>query len=99
MKGSTMSINSAGTMPDDVTLEWNTIWSAVCELHWFWKFQSDLCGNAQHVALMQDILPFPFMLIRKILLFSITMGIGRLLDAAEYKKRPNLSFARLLKTI
>jgi hypothetical protein len=52
---------------------------------------------------MQEILLVPFALIRRALLISITMGIGRLLDKGESrargKMRTNLSFARLLKII
>jgi hypothetical protein len=96
-----MSDKSEGRMPQNVVSEWNAIRSAACELHWFWRFHKDLCGNTQHVALMQEILPGPFALIRRAFLFSITMGMGRLLDPAESrvrgKKRPNLSLKRLVK--
>jgi hypothetical protein len=86
-------------MPDDVALEWQPIWSSVCDLHSFWKFHSDLCGNPQHVALLQDILPGPLLFIRRALLQSITLEIGRLLDRAAFRERPNLSIERLLETV
>jgi len=86
-------------MPTDVALEWCPIWSTVCDLHWVWKFHSDLFGNPAHVALMLDILPGPLAIIRRGALLSVTMGIGRLLDGPEFGPRANLSFARLLKTI
>jgi hypothetical protein len=102
-KGPTMSENPAGGMPQDVLKEWDAIRSAACELHWFWRFHSELGGNPEHVVLMQEILPGPFALIRRAFLSSIVMGIGRLLDKDESRVggriRPNLSLARLLKII
>jgi hypothetical protein len=98
-----MSINTEGNMPPEVTEEWNPIWSAVVDLHWLWTFHSGLWGNPQHVKLMQEILPGPLALVRQAFLFSITMGIGRLLDREEknVKKavRVNLSLKRLVKLV
>jgi hypothetical protein len=93
------TINTAGNMPKDVIPVWDHIWGTVVELHWFWKFHVDLCGNDQHVALMREILPGPSMLIRKSALSHITMGVGRVLDYSNFGKRANLSFAHLLDTI
>jgi hypothetical protein len=86
-------------MPADVIPVWDHIWGTVAELHRFWRFHVDLCGNAQHVALMQEILLGPLVLIRKAVLSHITMGVGRLLDRPKYGKRANLSFAHLLESI
>jgi hypothetical protein len=93
------TINTAGNMPTDVMPVWDHIWSGVVELHWFWRFHVDLCGNAEHVTLMRAILRGPFMFIRTAVLSHITMGIGRLLDYPDYHKRANLSFAHLLETL
>jgi hypothetical protein len=93
------TVNTAGNMPKDVVPVWDHIWSSVVELHSCWRFHLDLWGNDQHVPLMQGILPGPFLLIRKAVLSHITMGIGRLLDYPRYRKRANLSLARLLETI
>jgi AbiU2 len=96
-----MSINAAGKMPKEVAEEWQPIWAEVVDLHSFWEFHRDLWGNPQHKALMEDILPGPFRLIRGACLTSIVMGIGRLFDPPEdmRKKKANLSFPRLLATI
>jgi hypothetical protein len=93
------TVNTAGNMPEDVIPVWDHIWGTVAELHRFWKFQVDLYGNKEHVALLEEILLGPLVLIRKAVLSHITMGIGRLLDRPNYGKRANLSFAHLLETI
>jgi hypothetical protein len=96
------AIVSAGNLPEHVIPVWDHIWGEVVELHWFWTFHVDLCGNDEHVALIWEILPGPFMFIRKAVLSHFTMGVGRLLDHAtegNRGKRPNLSFAQLLQAI
>jgi hypothetical protein len=93
------TVNTAGNMPEDVIPVWDHIWGTVAELQRFWKFHVDLYGNEQHVSLLEEILLGPLVLIRKAVLSHITMGIGRLLDRANYGKRANLSFAHLLETI
>jgi hypothetical protein len=93
------SVKTAGNLPEDVIPVWDHVWGTVAELHRFWKFHVDLCGNEQHVSLLEEILLGPLVLIRKAVLSHITMGIGRLLDRANYGKRANLSFAHLLETI
>jgi hypothetical protein len=89
--------------PADVAPDWTGVHSAVRELHLYWGFHADFCGNEGNVALMQDILPIPFALIRMAFLTSIAMGIGRLLDPAEShvkgKLRANLSLTRLAQIV
>jgi hypothetical protein len=93
------AVRTAGNMPEDVIPVWDHVWGTVAELHRFWKFHVELCGNEQHVSLLEEILLGPLVLVRKAVLSHITMGIGRLLDRANYGKRANLSFAHLLETI
>ncbi len=94
------AVNSAGKMPAEMVQEWDHVWSNVVELQWLWNLHSDLWGNERHVALMQDILPGPLALIRRSLLFTLTVGIGRLLDPDESGKKTkplvNLSLPRIL---
>ena len=90
-----MTINAAGNMPKGVAEEWQSIWAELVDLHSFWAFHRDLCGNSQHQILMEDILPGPLLLIRRACLTSIVMGVGRLFD----KSKPTLSLSRLLATI
>jgi len=86
-------------LPEHVFPEWKAINSSVGELHLFWKFHSRFCGKAEEVELMQRILPFPYAIIRKGLLFSIIMEIRRLMDPAQYRGDINLSLERLVEVI
>ena len=48
---------------------------------------------------MQQILPFPYAIIRKALLFSIVMEIRKLMDSPHYRRDTNLSPAQLVELI
>jgi len=98
-----MTGHQAEGMPEDVTPEWNAVKSAVAELQLFWNFHVRFCGNDEDVAVMRQIIGFPFLIIRKALLVSITMEIGKLMDKDEttIKKKTfvNLSLRRLVKSL
>src|SRR5262249_993742 len=94
---------SKAGLPANLTRDWTAICSAVGELHLFWRFHVRFCGNHQDVSMMEGILPFPYRIIRKALLFTIIMQVRSLLDRAETRKREktldNLSVARLVKIL
>jgi hypothetical protein len=98
-----MSVNTAGKMPKDLVTAWDPILSSVCEILWSWLFHRDIWTNKQYVALLEKIIPGPFLLIRRAFLTSITMGIGRLLDNPATRVggviKENLSFAHLLEIV
>jgi hypothetical protein len=102
-KGTTMAGDQQTGMPEHAMPEWKAIASAVAEVQLFWRFHVRFCGNDEDVALMQDILPFPFRIIRKALLLSMTMEIGKLMDKDETTIRKttlvNLSLRRLVKLL
>src|SRR5262245_9490777 len=91
------------TMPTEVFREWKAIGSSVAELHLFWSFYKGFCGNEQNVALMMEILPVPFTIIRRALLLSITMEVGKLMDQDQKpirnKTLVNLSLKRLVNLV
>lgn len=98
-----MASNSRTGIPGHLVADWAAVRSAVAELHLFWRFHVGFCGNHQDVSLMEEILPFPYLIVRKALLFTIVMQVRSLLDRAETRRRKktldNASLARLVKML
>jgi hypothetical protein len=86
-------------LPEQVIPEWKAVCSSVGELQLFWRFHVRFCGNDENVALMRDILPFPFRIIRKAILFCVIMEIRKLMDPAESNGKINLSLDRLVQIV
>lgn len=75
---------------------WKALCSSVGELELFWQFHVRFCGDDQDLAMMVDILPCAFRIIRKGMLFTILMQLRSLLDPARSHGRDNVSLARLM---
>jgi hypothetical protein len=86
-------------MPDEVLIEWTSIWNSVANLHGMCQAFDSLFGSESHVKRMQTLLPELFAMIQEGLRAGIVMAHGRLLDPAEIGGKENISFYRLLDTL
>jgi hypothetical protein len=83
-------------MPEPLSADWKAIRSFLAELQLFWRFHVRFCSDKQDVAMMEEILPAPYLILRKALLFTIVMQVRSLLDPAESRGRANVSLARFV---
>jgi hypothetical protein len=83
-------------MPETFSADWKAIRSSLAELQLFWRFHVRFCGNKHDVAMMEDILQVPYLVLRKALLFTIVMQVRSLLDPAKSRGRDNVSLARFV---
>jgi hypothetical protein len=86
-------------IPERLKRDWEEIRSAAEELQLFWQFHARFCGNQQDVAMMEEILFYPFRILRKALLFTIVLQVRSLLDPAKSHKRDNASLARFVELL
>jgi hypothetical protein len=91
-----MASSSYPGFPEAILADWKAVCCSVAELQLFWRFHVRFCGHKQDVAMLEDILLTPYLVLRKALLFTIVMQVRSLLDPATSFRRDNVSLARFV---
>jgi hypothetical protein len=96
-----MSDPFAGKMPAEVAPEFNALRPAVGDLYSTWRMYTELFGNKEYAALINDSDSAAFLILHRALRGDILMAFGRLLDPPDSKggKVRNLSLPHLVRII
>lgn len=77
----------------------DAIHTEVCELHFKWKFFSQLFTEKQRFEILKATAPSLFAYVQDLMLHDIILCIARLTDPYKPKGRANLSFDSILAEI
>jgi AbiU2 len=77
----------------------DAIHTEVCELHFKWKFFSQLFTDKQRFEILKKTAPSLFSYVQDLILHDMMLGIARLTDPHKLKGRSNLSFDTILPEI
>ncbi len=77
----------------------DAIHAEVCDLHFKWKFFSQLFADRQRFEILKATAPTLFAYVQDLILHDIILGIARLTDPHKSKDRSNLSFDGILAEI